>query len=155
MTDVVVLGAGPAGCTAAKRLAEGGLKVLLAERCALPRYKSCSGILIEKTMRLVRRCFGEDAPASVQCTPANNRGMVFTSDRGREYRFEQPGMNVWRGPFDHWLAKKAAAYGVELRERTSAVSCAVQPDSVTVTLRGERTYAVAARYVLNCEGVSG
>ena len=41
--DVLVVGAGPAGTTAAKVLAGKGFRVLLAERCKLPRYKSCSG----------------------------------------------------------------------------------------------------------------
>ena len=45
MYDVVVIGAGPSGCVAAKVLAEKGHKVLLVERCKMPRYKSCSGIL--------------------------------------------------------------------------------------------------------------
>ena len=40
MYDVIVVGAGPAGSTAAKVLAEKGLHVLLVERHKLPRYKS-------------------------------------------------------------------------------------------------------------------
>ena len=41
MYDVIVVGAGPAGCTAAKTLAEKGYKVLLVEKFKMPRYKSC------------------------------------------------------------------------------------------------------------------
>ena len=33
MYDVIVIGAGPAGCTAARTLAERGRRVLLVERC--------------------------------------------------------------------------------------------------------------------------
>lgn len=47
MYDFIIIGAGPAGCTAAAQLAERGLKVLLVEKCRLPRYKSCSGVLIK------------------------------------------------------------------------------------------------------------
>ena len=50
MYDVIVIGAGPTGCTAAKTLSEKGYKVLLVEKFELPRYKSCSGVLIKKTM---------------------------------------------------------------------------------------------------------
>ena len=95
------LAIGPAGSTAAKVLADRGLRVLLAEKCALPRYKSCSGVLIKKSLDLVKLYFGEDAPLSVTCEPAENRGMVFTNDCGREYRFAQEGLNMWRSSFDN------------------------------------------------------
>lgn len=87
MYDVIVVGAGPAGSTAAKGLAEKGLRVLLVERHKLPRYKSCSGVLIQKTMELVRKYFGQDVPLSAMCTPAKNHGMIFTTDTGRESRY--------------------------------------------------------------------
>ena len=102
MYDVIVIGAGPAGSTAAKVLADKGLhivphrrwrwcrpglprrmlppapsasyqrnsarRVLLVERHKLPRYKSCSGVLIQKSMDLVRRYYGQDVPLSATCT---------------------------------------------------------------------------------------
>ncbi len=139
MYDVIVVGAGPTGSTAAKVLAEKGLRVLLVERHNLPRYKSCSGVLIKKTMGLVRRYFGEDVPLSVTCTPAESRGMIFTDDKGREFRFEQGGLNVWRSSFDNWLTKQAAASGAEVRDSTSAISCEEQDDLISVTLRGDRS----------------
>ena len=41
--DVIVAGAGPAGATAALRLARAGVRVLIVERDALPRQKPCGG----------------------------------------------------------------------------------------------------------------
>src|SRR5437868_7102208 len=41
--DVIVAGAGPAGATAALRLARAGVRVLMVERYALPRQKPCGG----------------------------------------------------------------------------------------------------------------
>ena len=155
MYDVIVIGAGPAGCTAAKTLSEKGYRVLLIEKCKLPRYKSCSGILIKKTMDLVKFCFGEDTPPFTMCTPTQNRGMVFTNDKGEEFRFEQPGLNVWRSSCDYWLSVKAAQSGAEVRDHTAAVACQEKGDCVSVTLRGETVYTEQARYVLDCEGVVG
>ena len=85
--DVIVIGAGPAGCTAAKILADHGKQVLLLEKFSMPRNKSCSGVLIEKTMNLVKQYMQVEIPAFVTCAPAENRGMVFTNDQGQTYYF--------------------------------------------------------------------
>lgn len=155
MYDVIIIGAGPTGSTAAKVLAENGYKVLLAEKFKMPRYKSCSGQLIKKTLDLVEMYFGEAVPASTMCTPTENRGMVFTNDKGKEYRFEQPGLNVWRSSFDNWLATKAAECGADVKDETAVLSCSESDGLVTVTLRGEKSYTETAKYILDCEGVVG
>lgn len=154
MHDVIIVGAGPAGCTAAKILAEKGLRVLLVERYKLPRYKSCSGVLIQKTIDLVQKYFGQDIPLSATCTPTENRGMVFTTDMGRELRFEQGGLNIWRSSFDNWLAEQAAASGAEVRDGTSAISCDERDGSISVALCSDSSYTEQARYLLDCEGVT-
>ncbi|MDD4510345.1 MAG: NAD(P)/FAD-dependent oxidoreductase [Oscillospiraceae bacterium] len=155
MYDCIIVGAGPAGSTAAKTLAEKGFKLLLVEKFKLPRYKSCSGILIKKTMDLVRRYFGEDTPQLALCAPHENRGMIFTTDKGIEHRFEQEGLNVWRSFFDNWLTEKASERGAEVRECTTVIGCEEKADYVAVTLYDAKTYTVDARCVLDCEGVVG
>ena len=61
MYDVIVVGAGPTGATAAKTLADSRLKVLLVERMKLPRYKSCSGVLIKKSINKLSNGMIENA----------------------------------------------------------------------------------------------
>lgn len=155
MYDCIIIGAGPAGSTAAKILAEKGLKVLLVEKFKLPRHKSCSGILIKKSMDLVKLYFGESTPLFTMCAPARNKGMIFTTDKGREYRFDQEGLNVWRSSFDNWLTTKAVQSGAVARDCTAAIDCKEQDGYASVTLHGEKTYTEDAKYVLDCEGVVG
>ncbi len=156
MNDIIVIGAGPTGSTAAKVLSEHGYSVLLAERCKMPRNKSCSGVLIKKSMDLVQKYFNESVPLSATCTPIDNRGMIFTDDNGKEYVFEQEGLNVWRSSFDNFLAQKAVEHGAELRDGTSVLKLEETEDYVTVTLRSNgKTYTEKAKYVVDCSGVTG
>jgi flavin-dependent dehydrogenase len=157
MYDVIVIGAGPAGCTAAKTLSDKGYKVLLTERFALPRNKSCSGILIKKSVELIKLCFGADVPDSVKCEPFRSMGMILTDEKGREYRFEQEGINILRSRFDHWLAQLAEKSGAEVRECASAVSCSESEGSVEVCIKGSVSskYTERASYIIDCEGVAG
>jgi geranylgeranyl reductase family protein len=52
--DVIVAGAGPAGCAAAWDLATRGRTVLLLDRAEFPRHKACAGGLTRKSLRALR-----------------------------------------------------------------------------------------------------
>lgn len=49
--DVIIVGAGPAGCAATYRLREHGLTVLLIDKYEFPRVKPCAGGLTVKALR--------------------------------------------------------------------------------------------------------
>ena len=51
--DVVVVGAGPAGCAAAITLARAGLDVLVADKARFPRDKCCGDGLTTNALRLI------------------------------------------------------------------------------------------------------
>ena len=51
--DVIVIGAGPSGSSAAWRLARAGLRVLIAEAKAFPRDKVCGGCLNQRSWSLL------------------------------------------------------------------------------------------------------
>ena len=152
MYDILIIGAGPAGSSAAKELAENGYNVLIVEKCKLPRNKSCSGILINKSIRLIELYFGEQLPQSAMSFPTESRGIIFTNDEGKEYIYEQDGINIWRSQLDYWLVQKAVSAGCELRDETTVSECEEQNDYVIVKLTNKRKYFEKAKIVIDCTG---
>jgi len=52
--DVLIAGAGPAGCAAAYDLARAGKRVLMVDRRTFPRHKACACGLTRKTLKALR-----------------------------------------------------------------------------------------------------
>lgn len=152
MYDLIVVGAGPAGAAAAKFAAEADLKVLLLEKMKMPREKSCSGFLIQKSVQFIRRHYGE-MPENVFCRPENTGGFILTNDGGEEFRFESPGLNIWRGAFDGWLAKKAEEAGADIRDESFVKNIENTGDTVNVCLNDGAVFQ--AKYAVLCEGAAG
>src|ERR1039457_5811684 len=51
--DVAIIGAGPAGGSAALALARNGFAVVLLEKAFLPRYKTCGGGVLPRAFKLL------------------------------------------------------------------------------------------------------
>ena len=58
-SDVAIVGAGPAGSTAAYVLAKLGLNVIIIDKSSFPRDKLCGGLLSSKSVRLLEKIFDE------------------------------------------------------------------------------------------------
>jgi len=102
--DVVVVGGGPAGATAAHALAKQGRSVLLLDRAG--RVKPCGGAI---PPRLIKDFA---IPASLLVARATSARMVSPSDQQVDIPIDNGfvGM-VNRDQFDEWLRERAAAAG--------------------------------------------
>lgn len=106
--DVVVIGGGPSGATAAAELAAAGRSVLLLDRDG--RTKPCGGAI---PPRLIRDFAIPDALLVARVTSAR---MISPSDRRVDIPIENGfvGM-VDREAFDPWLRERAVSSGAQLR----------------------------------------
>jgi geranylgeranyl reductase family protein len=144
--DVIVVGAGPAGATAARVAAENGCETLLLERAAVPRYKTCGGGLIGASLAALP----PGLPLRVYDTA---RQFTFSLD-GRDERTlasRSPTIAmVYRSELDAALTEAAAAAGAEVRDRVALTSLRQQGDTVTVKIGGGDT--LRARAVVGADG---
>ena len=146
--DAIVVGAGPAGSTAAYRLATDGASVLLLDRARFPRDKPCGGGV---TMRALRELpFSIDPVVEHIVTKAVLRhGFRRSTERGTGGPLA---FMTQRRRLDHFLVEKAVAAGAELREGAKATGFEPDARGVTVAAGGERLRAAA---VIGADGVNG
>jgi len=123
-SDVVVVGAGPAGSATATHLARRGLHVTLLEKSTFPREKVCGdGLTPRATRQLIR--LGVDTSEAAGWL--HNKGLRIYG--GGDQPFELPwpdladfppyGLVRPRADFDDLLARHAVAAGVTLYEQAN------------------------------------
>jgi geranylgeranyl reductase family protein len=144
--DVIVVGAGPGGSTAARFCAKAGLKTLMIEKEQFPRYKPCGGCLSTKTVHLL----DFDLSPVIENTIY---GAKFT------YRFKDPffieskdpiSFLVMRDRFDQFLVTKTLEDGAELLEGEKVTRVEEQANGVEVELgKGKRFHC---RYLIGADG---
>src|SRR5215470_16007357 len=135
--DVIVVGAGPAGSSAALRLAQAGLDVLVLEKARFPREKVCGDGL---TPRAVKALTGMGVPMDPADGWRPTKGVRLVAGRARlELAWPElssyPGYGLVRGraAFDETLARHAQKAGAHL----------VEGMTVTGPLLDERTGRIA------------
>ena len=144
--DVAVVGAGPAGSAAALALSRGGLNVVIIEKAVPPRYKTCGGGLLGRTLQLLPLDLRSVVERECFTAELHHHGpdLSFSTHR------EQPVVSmVMRDRFDHLLTTAAQDAGAKLLSGTSVLEVATQPGSVELrTSNG----TITARFVVAADG---
>ncbi len=150
--DVLVVGGGPAGSTAARDLAAEGHRVVLVEehaRIGLP--VQCAGLVSQRVLDLAGPGpFVRQSVRGATVFGPSLRPFSFRADEPRAFVIDRAGL-------DARLAERAAAAGVEIRTSTRFDGVVRREASaVTVRLTGPdgTPSRVSARLVVGADGVS-
>ena len=113
MYDLIVIGAGPAGSSAAYTAASAGMNVLMLDSRSFPRSKLCGGALTPKAVKVLRNVFGDiDYP----CVISNRFVMAGKGQTRQDLAVEIESRKeilrlIDRRSFDHILWKRAVESG--------------------------------------------
>ncbi|CAN5333983.1 NAD(P)/FAD-dependent oxidoreductase [soil metagenome] len=159
--DIAIVGAGPAGSSAAIRLASAGLSVLLVEQKKFPRDKLCGEFVSPE-------CFTHldevgVLPDLMSAGGANLRETKFFGRNGRSFGVEsewftddgKTALGLSRGVMDAVLMERAREAGVDVREETSAAGLITDDGrvvGVNLTTKGHAETPVAARLTIDATG---
>jgi geranylgeranyl reductase family protein len=147
--DVAVVGAGPAGLTAALAAAAAGARTVVIERAEHPRYKTCGGGLLGVSRAAV---------AGQITLPVRDeiRSATFTLRGGQEFTRSNPEpllAMVMREEFDAALLGRAEGNGAVVRQQAQVRS--IEQAGGRATARMADGTSVTATVLVGADGSSG
>jgi len=146
--DVVIVGAGPAGSTTAKIVAERGFKVLVLEKYTLDREKPCAGAITNRVVehfRIPEKAFARKCTGIFLCSPKNRT--VVIGKRGK-IRL------VMRSVFDKVLCQMAMDKGAEFFEKSLVTEPLIKNGKVIgvkTKIKG-KTKTIKGKLVIGADG---
>lgn len=145
--DVIIVGMGPAGASAAAALSRGGLAVLGLDKDTHPRYKVCGGGLSARIEQLLEPGFRSVVEQTIKGVQFVHRGrdpLLIESSEAIAYM-------VMRDRFDHYLVQQAIHAGTDIRTGDSVEGITQDSTGVEV-LTGQRRFR--AHVVIGADGAN-
>jgi geranylgeranyl reductase family protein len=151
-TDVVVVGAGPAGSTAARSIASRGASVVMLDRAKFPRDKPCGGGVTIRCANLLPFSIEpvvEDVVIGARLRVRNGREVVRdTKDPSKPLTYM-----TQRRRLDAFLVERAQEAGATFRDGEGVTGVDRNPDG-TFTVHTRDT-SIHTRVVIGADGANG
>ncbi len=155
--DVVVVGGGPGGSSAAKTLADNGLDVaLLEKRPAIGSPKQCAEGVSLSTIKTVEKLMGEMPD---KCIAQMIDGAIVYAPNGKEINIDlkkDAGAVLERREYDKWLARMASGVGAHIQANTE-VTGVIKENGYIKGVRAEfggESFEVRSKVVVAADGVA-
>ena len=153
MLDAVIVGAGPGGSATAHFLARRGLDVLLVDKFAFPRDKTCGDGLTPRALRVLER-MGLLGEVSQMGQPIRGYDVYAPNGRrtGADLTGSQAALVVPRLQLDDLVRERAVQSGARFAEKVSVTHVEPGPSGVRVFADNGETFA--ARVAVLATGAS-
>lgn len=149
--DLIVVGAGPAGCAAAITAAESGGPVLLLERGRFPRHKVCGEFVSAESLGLLESLLDPEYRSMIAGAPRISGGRIFSDGAEIPAEINPAAASIARRDLDSALWNSAVARGVAVVEQCAVQS--VERNSTTPLFHVATQHgAFQARALVNAAG---
>jgi menaquinone-9 beta-reductase len=148
MYDLIVIGGGPAGTSAAIKAARNGFGVLLLERGRFPRHKVCGEFVSSEALSLLKELLEPSSAPVLEESFRITRARLFLDGRVLQASVEPAAASIARFDLDQALWNAARGMGMETMQQVTVEKISRSSNFLVATSAGD----FEARAVVNASG---
>lgn len=143
--DIIITGAGPAGCTAALSLQDSGLKVALIDKEIFPRDKVCGDAIPGSAIKVLKEISPELASnfASYEKQYVTRRTSISYNNKKLSVYWNTLAYTCARLDFDNWLMLQVKKTNIAVLEGIKITAVEQNDDAITLTANSGNKYKTA------------